>query len=121
MDSPEFCIEMGNDLTNGIVEKITADFDTILISLFVPKAKPLNHFDIEDAVLSFLEKLFLTKNCILYVFGNPYALQVVPNLKNANGIIEMYQDFIEFQETAAKQLLNNTICKGSLPVAINSL
>ena len=68
-------------------------------------------FDIDEAVLHFLAELFSSKKCILYVFGNPYALQVIPNLKNASGIIEMYQDFIEFQETAAKQLLNNTVCK----------
>jgi beta-glucosidase-like glycosyl hydrolase len=121
LNSPEFYIKMGDDLTNGIVEKNTADFDTILIALFVPKAKPLNHFDIEDAVLSFLEKLFLTKNCILYVFGNPYALQVIPNLVQATGIVQMYQDFTEFQECAAQQLLSNSICQGSLPVVISNL
>ena len=121
LDSPEFCIEMGDNLTNGIVEKNTADFDTILIALFVPKAKPLNNFDMEDAVLSFLEKLFPTKNCVLYVFGNPYALQVIPNLVQATGIVQMYQDFTEFQECAAQQLLSNSACNGSLPVVISNL
>lgn len=123
LSSAEFEISLGDDTDSirKILETALHSFDTIIVSLFVPKAKPLNNFDIEEPVLHFLEELFSSKKCILYVFGNPYALQVIPNLKNASGIIEMYQDFIEFQETAAKQLLNNTICKGSLPVVINTL
>ena len=103
------------------LEKELNKFDTILISLFVPKAKPLNNFDIGDSVLQFLSNLFTTKKCVLYVFGNPYALQVIPNLKDATGIIQMYQDFSEFQETAAQHLLENTDCQGTLPVEINFL
>jgi len=74
----------------------------------------------EDSVLEFLGQLFQTKKCILYVFGNPYALQVIPNLEHTNGIVEMYQDFVEFQESAAEQLLEDKKGKGSLPVSITS-
>jgi beta-N-acetylhexosaminidase len=103
------------------IEKLTAslkEFDTLLISLFVPKAKPLNNFDIDDSVLTFLGDLFSKKKCVLYVFGNPYALQVIPNLKATLGIIQVYQDFREFQESAARQLLRNSRCRGDLPVKI---
>jgi hypothetical protein len=58
---------------------------------------------------------------VLYVFGNPYALQLIPNLKLAAGIVQVYQDFIEFQENAATQILNDGKCKGSLPVHINEI
>lgn len=118
MSAPEFCIEMGNNSSIDSIEKDITDFDTLIISLFVPKAKPLNNFDIEDSVLSFLSKLFQTKKCVLFVFGNPYALQVIPNLEKTIGIVEMYQDFQEFQESAAYQLLENLDCKGTLPVQI---
>lgn len=116
LPSPEFAIEMANYNTINELEKCLIDFDTIIISLFVPKAKPQNNFDIEDSVLSFLSTVFLEKKCILYVFGNPYVLQIIPNLENASGIIQVYQDFIEFQESAAKQLLKNLKCKGTLPL-----
>jgi hypothetical protein len=58
---------------------------------------------------------------VLYVFGNPYALQIIPNLKLANGIVQVYQDFIEFQENAVIQLLSNSLCKGTLPVHIKGI
>ena len=121
LPSPEFNYETGGESVLNELEKELNEFDTILISLFVPKAKPLNNFDIEDSVLQFLSNLLATKKCILYVFGNPYVLQVIPNLKNASGIIQMYQDFTEFQEIAAKQLLENTKCKGTLPVEVKFL
>jgi beta-glucosidase-like glycosyl hydrolase len=121
LPSAEFSYEAGEDLTLKDFEKELSDYDTILVSLFVPKAKPLNNFDIEDSVLQLLARFFATKKCVLYVFGNPYALQCIPNLKDTLGIIQMYQDFTEFQETAAEQLLENSACKGTLPVKVNGI
>ena len=121
LPSPEFALETADETTIAELEKNLADFDTVLISLFVPKAKPLNNFDIDNSVLAFLGNLFSTKKCVLYVFGNPYALQVIPNLESALGIIQMYQDFPEFQERAARQLIENTKCKGSLPVIVSGI
>jgi beta-N-acetylhexosaminidase len=71
--------------------------------------------------LKYLEKLFISKKCFLYVFGNPYALQVIPNLSSTAGIVQVYQDFKEFQEMAAHQLLENMECKGALPVHITTI
>jgi beta-N-acetylhexosaminidase len=119
--SPEFALETTDKNTIGKLEKDLAEFETILISFFVPKAKPLNNFDIEDTVLTFLGTLFTTKKCVLYVFGNPYALQVIPNLEFTLGIVQMYQDFAEFQESAAQQLIENSECKGTLPVIVSGL
>jgi len=116
-----FALENGDEDAIVQMKEKLSNFDTILISLFVPKAKPWNNFDIEDSVLNFLAELFSTKKCVLYVFGNPYALQVIPNLKSTLGIIQVYQDFREFQESAARQLLRNSRCRGSLPVVINGL
>jgi beta-N-acetylhexosaminidase len=121
LPSPEYAIENANDLIETTLKEDLAPFDTILISLFVPKAKPLNNFDLEDSVLEFLGQLFQTKKCILYVFGNPYALKVIPNLEKTIGIVEMYQDFTEFQESAAEQLLEDKKGKGSLPVSITNI
>jgi beta-glucosidase-like glycosyl hydrolase len=118
LPSAEFSIEQENEESIYIAEKSLKDYDTIIISLFVPKAKPFNNFDIEEPVLTFLSKLFKNKNCILYVFGNPYSLQVISNIEKAVAVFEIYQDFVEFQEIAAKQLLGNKECRGTLPVFI---
>nr|WP_281321912.1 glycoside hydrolase family 3 N-terminal domain-containing protein [Flavobacterium aestivum] len=119
LPSPEYAIEDASDLINTTIKEDLLSFDTLLISLYVPKAKPLNKFDLEDTVLEYLGHLFQTKKCVIYVFGNPYALQVIPNLEETVGIIEMYQDFTEFQEVAAEQLVENKKPKGTLPITLS--
>ncbi len=118
LPSPVFALENGGENSIQQIKENLKDFDTILISLFVPKAKPLHNFEIDDSILAFLGELFSDKKCVLYVFGNPYAMQVIPNLKSTLGIMQVYQDFREFQESAARQLLKNSRCRGSLPVAM---
>ncbi len=119
LPSEKFALETGDKTAIANIKEELKCFDTILVTLFVPKAKPLNNFGIEDSVLEFLEDLFSKKKCVLYAFGNPYVLDVIPNLKSTIGIIQVYQDFREFQESAARQLLRNSRCRGSLPVTIN--
>ncbi|SHH06102.1 beta-glucosidase [Flavobacterium fluvii] len=121
LPSPEFALETADENSITEMEKNLVDFDFVLISLFVPKAKPLNNFEMENSVLEFLGKLFSSKKCVLYVFGNPYSLQVIPNLDSTLGIMQVYQDFPEFQESAAQQLIENSKCKGSLPVMVSGI
>lgn len=114
--SPEFEIRLEDSIAE--IEKKIVEFDTILIALFVTKAKPANNFDIENSVLDFLSRLLENKKCILYVFGNPYVLQIFPNIQKAETIIQVYQDLEEFQEVAAQKINQNTEYKGILPVKI---
>ncbi|MEG2101702.1 MAG: hypothetical protein RRY99_09345 [Flavobacterium sp.] len=79
----------------------------------------MNNFEIDNEVLELLSDLLQTKKCIVYVFGNPYVLPIIPNLKKASGLFQAYQDFEEFQKTAGIQFLENFICSGTLPVNID--
>ncbi|NGY37205.1 glycoside hydrolase family 3 protein [Flavobacterium sp. XN-5] len=121
LSAPNFAIEMDATNTSEEIENNLADYDTLIIALFVPKAKPMNNFDIEDAVLELLKNVFTTKKCVLYLFGNPYVLPLLPNIQSLTGLVQIYQDFEEFQETAALQLLNNIPCQGTLPVNIRNI
>ena len=116
---PQFAIESVNNFDFVTFEKNLTTFDYLLISLFVPKAKPLNKFEIDDAIFNLLEKLLKTKKCLVYVFGNPYVLPLISNLNKALRVIEVYQDFEEFQVNAANQFLFNYECSGKLPVTID--
>lgn len=118
-NSPQFAIESVENFDFVAFKKSIASFDYLLISLFVPKAKPLHQFEIDDVIFDLLEKLLASKKCLIYVFGNPYALPLIPNLSKASRVIEVYQDFSEFQSNAAKQFLLNYECSGKLPVTID--
>ncbi|MEO8238348.1 MAG: glycoside hydrolase family 3 N-terminal domain-containing protein [Flavobacterium sp.] len=117
--SPEFAFENLENSDISVIKEQLENFGTIIISLFVPKAKPANNFEIKDEVLDLLSDLLQTKNCILYVFGNPYVLPLISNLKKASGLIQVYQDFEEFQKIAGIQFLENNDYHGNLPVNID--
>ena len=121
LPSEKFALENGEKETIEEVKVNLKKFETILVTLFVPNVKPHNNFGIDDSVLEYLAELFSSKRCVLYVFGNPYVLDCIPNLKSTLGMVHVYQDFREFQESAARQLLRNSRCRGSLPVVINGL
>ena len=118
LPSPEFAFENLEVSEISAIRKELENFETILISLFVPKAKPMNNFEIHNEVLELLSDLLQTKKCIMYVFGNPYVMPIIPNLSKASGLIQVYQDFEEFQKNAGIQFLENKICTGTLPVNI---
>ncbi|WP_316633041.1 glycoside hydrolase family 3 N-terminal domain-containing protein [uncultured Flavobacterium sp.] len=118
LKSPEFTFENLELSDISLIKKELQNFETIIISLFVPKAKPMNNFEINDEVLELLSELLQTKKCIIYVFGNPYVLPIIQNLSKASGLIQVYQDFEEFQKVAGIQFLENNYCNGSLPVNI---
>ncbi|MFA9187550.1 glycoside hydrolase family 3 N-terminal domain-containing protein [Flavobacterium sp. FBOR7N2.3] len=119
LQSPQFAIESIVNFDILAFEKELESFDYLIISLFVPKAKPLNKFEIDAIIFELLEKLLATKKCIVYVFGNPYVLPLIPNLNKASRLIQAYQDFSEFQIVAANQFLFNYECSGKLPVLID--
>lgn len=119
LPSPAFSIENGNEETIQEIENKILNFDTVLLSIFVPNAKPMDNFGIDANVLQFLSALLKSKKCIVYLFGNPYASASIPNLEVAKGIIQVYQNFPEFQQSAAIQLLENKDCNGHFPVFIN--
>jgi beta-glucosidase-like glycosyl hydrolase len=119
--APLLTLDEVTDQIFASLEKDLDPFDTVLVALYVPKAKPMNNFDLAPEVLSLLNYLLQSKKCVVYAFGNPYALQLINNLQLAAGIVQVYQDFIEFQESAAMQLLNDTLCKGTLPVQISGI
>lgn len=119
LPSPEFAFENLEISDISSIKKELENFETILISLFVPKAKPLNNFEVNNEVFVLLSELLQTKKCVVYVFGNPYVLPLIPNLSQASGLIEVYQDFEEFQKVAGIQFLENKNLTGNLPVNID--
>ncbi|CAD0002372.1 glycoside hydrolase family 3 protein [Flavobacterium chungangense] len=119
LPSPEFAFESLEDSDISSIKNQLENFETIIISLFVPKAKPLNNFEVNNEVFELLSNLLETKKCIVYVFGNPYVLPLIPNLKKASGLIQAYQDFEEFQKTAGIKFLEKNSFNGILPVNID--
>lgn len=91
----------------------------IVLAIYPPKVKPQNNFDLTNEELSFIQNLIRDKEVILYIFGNPYILNLI-DVKEALAVVIAYQDFKVFQENAAQHFLGKTTAMGTLPVTIGS-
>ena len=106
------------EAASKIAAKGPKNEDNILIALYPPKVKPQNNFDIKTEELQQLQHLLITKKVVLYVFGNPYVLNLI-NYKDAKAVVVGYQNFKEFQDNALAHFSGEIIAKGILPVTIN--
>ncbi len=119
------CLSLGEANNNTFVEAASIiagegprNEDNFLIALYPPKVKPQNNFDLKTGELQQLQQLLKTKKVILYVFGNPYVLNLI-NYSTAKAVVIGYQNFIEFQGNALAHFKGEIAAKGSLPVTIN--
>jgi beta-N-acetylhexosaminidase len=107
---------LAEDSITSIKNRIK-DEENVLLSVFPPQAKPTNNFGFTSTEVNFINEMILTKNVILYLFGNPYALKVF-DYKNAKAVVLAYQDFKVFQEVAAEHFFGEIEAVGKLPVNI---
>lgn len=91
----------------------------VLVALYPPSVKPLNNFGISEQVLHWLNSLVKEKNVILYLFGNPFVLNLL-DYGNTHTVVLVFQDFPSFQENATRHFLGEVKAVGKLPVTIKS-
>jgi beta-N-acetylhexosaminidase len=95
---PKFEIFPNNAFDFGKLD----DFENVLIALFVPSAKPINHFGLEINLMEKISALSENKKVALYLFGTPLSLSGIPNIKSMQKIVCGYQDFEVTQKEAAR-------------------
>jgi beta-N-acetylhexosaminidase len=89
------------------------NYDWVLVSLFVPSAKPVNNFGLDLHLLEQVSKIVSGKPCVLYLFGNPLALTKIPNHSDFHKIVCAFQQFPECQKAAAQHFLGQIQALGS--------
>ena len=110
------CISISEESIN-IIKSDIANEENILLSLFPPQVKPTDNFGFTKSEIQFINELISSKNVVLYLFGNPYALRVF-DYKNASAVVLAYQEFTAFQKVAAAHFMGSVIAKGKLPVIL---
>jgi beta-N-acetylhexosaminidase len=98
---PKFAIYQNHEFE---FEKLD-DFENVLIALFVPSAKPVNHFGLELELMKKIGEISQNKKVELYLFGNPLCLNDIKNFSNFQKTVCAYQDFEVVQIEAARFFL----------------
>jgi beta-N-acetylhexosaminidase len=117
MDHFNISLNPGKKLTDSLIDRLSG-YHIILAGLHRFSSFPADSFGLSRNVLHFLDTLFRENRCILSVFGNPYALAIIPGLKNAEAIIESYQDNPVAEEMTAELIFGGIPAKGRLPVSV---
>jgi len=103
-----------------LIKNKVLTMQNVLIALYPPMAKPQNNFGIPEEHLNFLKEMIETKNVILYLFGNPYVLNLL-QIKKTEAVVLIYQNFEVFQENAGQHFLGKSIANGSLPITLDEV
>lgn len=98
---------------------LASDKKNALLSIFPPAVKPKDFFGFDKKTLALIHRLIQEKNILIYLFGNPYVLDILQLAANSN-VALIYQDFPEFQEVAVEHFLGKIEAKGSLPIQLKT-
>ncbi|ALM07489.1 glycoside hydrolase [Sediminicola sp. YIK13] len=91
----------------------------VLLTLFPPLVKPKDNFGVSQQDLALISEILANQNVVLYHFGNPYFLNLLP-FQKARAVVVAFQDFETFQQNAANHFLGKVDAKGKLPITLNS-
>lgn len=91
----------------------------MLISVVPRQVKPKDTFGFTEDELQKINELLETKETVLYLFGNPFVLNLIPWQK-ARTVVVAYQDFTIFQRHAINHFKGLVKAKGKLPVTLKN-
>ncbi|KQC28601.1 glycoside hydrolase family 3 protein [Flagellimonas eckloniae] len=109
-----------NSSTIEMIRGKVAKNENIVLALFPPSIKPKNKFGVDETTLEFIQTLINKKRVLIYLFGNPYMLDIL-QLKSDTSVVVVYQDFTEFQEVAYDHFSGQKEAKGKLPITLKTL
>jgi beta-N-acetylhexosaminidase len=101
-----------------ILKKLSG-YDLVIAGIFGLDQRPNIGFGIKSGLCDFLDNLVGRNNTIITWFGNPYAVNKVKALRNADGLILAYQENDYTEDLSAQLIFGGIGAQGSLPVTIN--
>jgi beta-N-acetylhexosaminidase len=94
------------------------NYNLVIAGLHDEGARPLNKIDFSEPVRSFISELAKQKNTIMTVFKNPYVLDKLNAIEDADGLIVTYQNTRDTEELAGQLIFGGISASGRLPVSI---
>ncbi len=83
--------------------------------------RPYRHFGLSTDEISLIDTIVHNHSAITVFFGNPFALGLIPGIKESKALLITYQETPVMEELAAQMVFGAYGIKGKLPVAVNGL
>jgi beta-N-acetylhexosaminidase len=112
-----------NDANQVYVDSITTrlkGYNQIIAGIHDDPGRPRNQITFSAPVLSFISALSVQENAIVAVFKNPYVLDKLNSIENADGLIVTYQDNNDIEDLTAQFIFGGISAGGRLPVSIGN-
>ena len=109
--NPEAC--------SALIKKLI-NYDVVIAGIYGLDQRPNTGYGIKPGLNDFIENLVHNNKTIVTWFGNPYAIDNIKALNEADGLILAYQENDYTEDLSAQLIFGGIGAKGSLPVTINS-
>jgi beta-glucosidase-like glycosyl hydrolase/CubicO group peptidase (beta-lactamase class C family) len=114
-----FSINPGDSIRSDELLGKLSDYNLVIAGVFDTDQRPNVNFGISQGLNDFLRKLTEKNRTIAAYFGNPYALDKLDALQNADGLILAYQENDYTEDLSAQLIFGGIGAQGTLPVTIN--
>jgi beta-N-acetylhexosaminidase len=94
-------------------------YDIVLAGIYGLDQRPGAGFGVYPELVDFIGKLPAVNKTIVSWFGNPYALDQIPEIEGADGLILAYQENEFTEDISAQLIFGGPGARGTLPVKIN--
>jgi beta-N-acetylhexosaminidase len=94
-------------------------YDLVIGGVFSLDQRPDKDFGINQDLIDFIDKLTRGNKTILTWFGNPYAVDKIKSIQQADGLVLAYQENEYTEDLSAQLIFGGIGSKGLLPVSIN--
>ena len=100
------------------VRKKLSEYDLVIGGIHDYSKYPRNNLKLSKAAQELVSELSEEKNVIFALFKNPYVLNKIDDIEEADGLIVAYQDSENTQELAAQLIFGGISASGKLPVSV---
>jgi beta-glucosidase-like glycosyl hydrolase/CubicO group peptidase (beta-lactamase class C family) len=112
-----------NDASQRYVDSIAnllKNYNQVIAGIHDDPGRPHNRMAFTPPVLTFITSLATQPNVIAAVFKNPYVLNKLNSIEEADGLIVTYQDNALVEDLTAQLIFGGTGASGRLPVSIGT-
>jgi beta-glucosidase-like glycosyl hydrolase/CubicO group peptidase (beta-lactamase class C family) len=104
---------------DSIAGRLT-NYNRVIAGIHDEPGRPLNRLTFTQPVQNFISALSTWPDVIVAVFKNPYVLDKLNSIEEADGLVVTYQDNVDVEDLTAQLVFGGTSASGRLPVSIGS-
>ena len=96
-----------------------SNYSLVILGMQNLSQYPYKNFGLTDQLIQTVDRIVSNHRTITVFFGNPFALDRIPNIGQSKGLIVTYQETPLMQELAAQMVFGAYGIHGKLPVSVN--